>query len=148
MWSCTVLHLLIVCVVICTILVYCNIMTCFFISHCFVTLFLRYTKCTCMYVYMFISRWTLIHGVSQFLALIIVHKINHKNIQMLHIHLMVVCRNGHSHGQTLVLFLVSTVTRLNSVSSVVPLVCSNSQNYDLKLVYIQFPSLDILEWKH
>jgi len=36
--------------------------------------------------------------------------------------------------QTLVLFLVSTITKLSSMGS-------NSQNYDLKLVYIQFPSL-------
>jgi len=38
-------------------------------------------------------------GVSQFLALIIVHKINHKNKQILHTHLMVVCRNGQSRTE-------------------------------------------------
>jgi len=54
----------------------------------------------CMYIGTYvISRGTLIYGASQFLALIIVHKINHKNIQMLHIYLMVVCRNGHSHEE-------------------------------------------------
>jgi len=47
--------------------------------------------------------------------------------------------------QMLVLFLVSIITKLNSLSSVVPLVCSNSQNYDLKIDYMQFPSLDMLE---
>jgi len=66
-----------------------------------------------MYVNMFISRWTLNHGVSHFLALIIVHKINYKNIQMLHIHLMVVCRNGHNHGQNESTSDISTVPSLH-----------------------------------
>jgi hypothetical protein len=54
-----------------------------------------------MYVDMFISRQTLMYGVGQFLALIIVYN-NHKNIQMLHIHLMVVCKNcgGHRHNES------------------------------------------------
>jgi len=37
--------------------------------------------------------------------------------------------------QMLVLFPVSSTTKLNSLSSVVP-VCSNSQNYDLKIDYM------------
>lgn len=48
---------------------------------------------------MYICYFTMDSEDSQFLALIIVHKINHKNIQMLHIHLKVVCRNGHSYRQ-------------------------------------------------
>ena len=68
----------------------------------------------CMYVGIYvISRQTLIYGVSQFLALIIVHKFNHKNIQMLHIHLMVVCRNGHSHRHNESTSDVSTVPSLH-----------------------------------
>jgi hypothetical protein len=47
--------------------------------------------------------------------------------------------------QMLVLFLVSTITKLNSLSSVVPMLCSNSQNYDLKIDYMHFPSLNTLE---
>lgn len=100
--------------VICVILGYCNIITCL-ISH-FCDTFFRNTKCTCMYVCVYVCTYVYFKTDSglwgQFLALIIVYN-NHKNIQMLHIHLMVVCRNGHGHRHNESALDLSTVPSLH-----------------------------------
>jgi hypothetical protein len=80
---------------------------------------------------MYVSRWTLIYGVSQFQAVVIVHKTDHQNIEMLHINLMVHCRNGAlSHGQNESTLDLSTVCNLHNCNTIAKLIffgCSIGQ---------------------